>query len=93
MWTKPRLRTKLKEGKFLVTWNKSSNTRADTPSTTRSCEVTLKPELIPEDKHHRLHNPPATTEYRVGVWDCEEGAWHQDGVPATRVVSVVEVTD
>ena len=93
MWTKPRLRTKLKEGKFLVTWNKSSSTHADTPSTTRSCEVTLKPELIPEDKHHRLHNPPATTDYRLGVWDCEKNEWHVDGIPVTRVISVVEVTD
>jgi len=93
MWTKPRLKAKLKEGKFLVTWNKSSKTHADTPSTTRSCEVTLKPELIPEDKRHRLPNPPASADYRIGVWDLELNVWHVDGIPVTRVVSVVEVTD
>lgn len=91
MWTKPRLKAKLKEGKMRVTWNKSVKTTVNTPSTTVTAIVTLKEDLIPEEK--RRPNPPVATEYRVGAWDCEEGVWHVLGVPVTRVISVEEVTD
>ena len=91
MWTKPRLKAKLKEGKMRVTWNKSVNTTVNTPEPTVTAIVTLKEDLIPEDK--RRANPPVATEYRIGAWDCENNVWHVLGVPVTRVVSVEEVTD
>lgn len=92
MWTKPRLKAKLQEGKMRVTWNKSVNTTTpDTPSKTVTAIVTLKEDLIPEEK--RRPNPPVATEYRLGAWDCENDVWHVLGVPVTRVISVEEVTD
>lgn len=91
MWTKPRLKAKLQEGKFRVTWNKSSKTTSETPSTTVTAIVTLKQDLIPEES--RRTNPPVATEYRIGAWDCEKNVWHVLGVPVTRVISVEEVTD
>lgn len=92
MWTKPRLKAKLQEGKMRVTWNKSVNTTTvNTPSKTVTAIVTLKEDLIPEEK--RRPNPPVATEYRLGAWDCENDVWHVLGVPVTRVISVEEVTD